>query len=89
MQITINRLTILSSHPILDQVAADIAKGIEVEALPDKDIVVYQRAQKVQRFEKDNRLQNLCADRAFSGCKRPSSLEKAKMVQDAYQPSDL
>ena len=40
MQIKINRLNILSCHPILDQVAADIAKGIEVEALPDKDIVV-------------------------------------------------
>jgi len=40
MNISINRLTILSCHPILDQVAADIAKGIEVEVLPDKDIVV-------------------------------------------------
>lgn len=40
MEITINRLTILSCHPILDQVATDIAKGVAMEALPDKDIVV-------------------------------------------------
>ena len=40
MQIKINRLTILSCHSILDQVAEDIAKGIAVDALPDKDIVV-------------------------------------------------
>jgi hypothetical protein len=40
MQIKINRLSILSCHSILDQVAEDIAKGIAVDALPDKDIVV-------------------------------------------------
>ena len=46
MHIKINRLSIFSCHPILDQVAEDIAKGIAINALPDKDIVVYIGAHK-------------------------------------------
>ncbi len=40
MEIKINRLILLSNHPVLDQLAEDIAAGVLPEALPLRDIVV-------------------------------------------------
>ena len=40
MEIKINRLVLLSNHPVLDQLAQDIAAGVLPEALPLKDMVV-------------------------------------------------
>jgi hypothetical protein len=40
IEINLERLTILSRHPVLDQVARDIARGVAVEDLPDQDIIV-------------------------------------------------
>lgn len=37
----IRRLTLFSRHPVLDQVAEDIARGVDPEQLPDMDINVY------------------------------------------------
>ena len=66
MNISINRLTIFSCHPILDQVAADIAKGIDVEALPDKDIVVCIGAHKrFKGLRKKQVLKFVCRQNIF------------------------
>lgn len=40
MEIKINRLVLLSNHPVLDQLARDIAAGVLPESLPLKDMVV-------------------------------------------------
>ena len=37
----VGRLTILSNHPVLDQVARDIAAGVDPLALPDRDIRLF------------------------------------------------
>lgn len=46
MEIKLHRLVLLSCHPVLDQVAQDIARGVAPEALPELDIVVCVGAHK-------------------------------------------
>ena len=46
MRISLNRLVMVSSHPILDQVAQDIMRGVDVTKLPNRDITVFIGAHK-------------------------------------------